>query len=85
MEKGSLGEVYHVATGKAVRIQEILDRLLKLSNIKMDVVQDKNKVRKSEAKRRVGSAQKLKESTGWVPRIGLQKSLEDILEWWQLN
>lgn len=83
MEKGQLGEVYHVASGRAVLIREILEQLLSLAKVEIKVVQDQEKLRRSDVKGLVGSAEKLREVTGWVPKIDLQHSLEDVLEWWR--
>lgn len=83
MEKGRRGEVYHVASGKVVRIKEVLERLLALTKVKMEIVQDPQKMRKADIKGLIGSADKLHEATGWEPRIDLQQSLADVLEWWR--
>lgn len=83
LEKGRVGEVYHVASGKLVSIREILDRLLKLSATKISVVPDPNKQRPSDVPALVGDASKLKEATGWQPQIALDQSLADILSWWR--
>lgn len=85
MEKGRMGEVYHVASGKAVRIKEVLERLLALTKVKMEIVQDQQKMRKADIKGLIGSADKLHEATGWEPKIELQQSLEDVLQWWRGN
>ena len=84
MEKGRLGEVYHVASEKAVKIEEVLERLLALAKVDMKVVQDERKMRKADVGGLAGSAQKLREETGWRPQIDLQHSLTDILDWWRM-
>lgn len=83
MEKGKLGEVYHVASGKAVLIQEILDRLLAMSKAQIRVEEDLTRLRASDIPILVGDASKLRATTGWETIIPLTQSLQDILNWWR--
>lgn len=83
MEKGQLGEVYHVASEKAVKIREILEKLVSLATIKLEIIQDQEKVRKSDVKVLAGSAKKLRDRTGWEAIISLDRSLGDILSYWR--
>lgn len=83
MEKGQLGEVYHVASEKAVRIREILEKLVALATIKLEIIQDQEKVRKSDIKVLAGSVMKLRNRTGWEASISLDRSLGDILSYWR--
>lgn len=83
MEKGKMGEVYHVASGKAVAIQEILDKLKQLSTAQIQVVQDPARLRPSDIPVLIGDATKLSALTGWTAQISLDQSLEDILNWWR--
>jgi GDP-4-dehydro-6-deoxy-D-mannose reductase len=83
LEKGVLGEVYHVASGTAVSIQSILDWLLSLSTKDITVEQDPGRMRPSDIPCLIGDADKLRQATGWQPNISLEQSLQDILEWWR--
>lgn len=83
MERGGLGEVYHVASGKAVSIAEILQKLLVLSRVKIEVKQDPERLRASDVPVLVGDYGKLNRVCGWEPEIVLDKSLKDILDWWR--
>lgn len=83
MEKGTVGEVYHVASGKAVSIQTVLDTLLGLSKIDIVVEQDPTRMRASDIKVLVGDATKLRQATGWQPEIPLAQSLRDVMDWWR--
>jgi GDP-4-dehydro-6-deoxy-D-mannose reductase len=83
MEKGASGEVYHVASGQAVGIEEVLEKLLALSPAKIRIFQDPEKMRPSDVPVLCGSAEKLYELTGWEATTPLSRSLEDILNWWR--
>jgi GDP-4-dehydro-6-deoxy-D-mannose reductase len=83
LEKGKVGEVYHVASGKAVSIQTILDQLLALSSARITVQPDPERMRPSDTSVVVGDASKLKKATGWQPEYSLETTLRDILEYWR--
>lgn len=83
LEKGELGQVYHVASGTAVTIQWVLDTLLSYSTTSISVEQDSERMRPSDVPVLVGDASKLSDATGWKPDIELTQTLQDILEWWR--
>lgn len=79
----SLGQVYNVASGQAVQIQQILDELLSMSSVPITVQEDPDRMRPSDIWRMAGDASKLTSQTGWTPHIPLRQSLRDILNWWR--
>jgi GDP-4-dehydro-6-deoxy-D-mannose reductase len=83
MEKGKLGEVYHVASGRGTAIGEIMEKLLQEARVEIKVKQDPEKMRPSDVPVLVGDAEKLKKATAWEPKISLDESLKDILNWWR--
>ncbi len=83
MERGRLGEVYNVASGRAVSIRQVLDKLLSLSGEEIMVEQDKSRLRPADVPVSVGDASKLRRATGWRPEISLDRSLADILNFWR--
>lgn len=85
LEKGEIGEVYHIASGRSVSIKNILDDLLKLTEVKIKVEQDPARTRPSDIPKLVGDASKIQKAIGWQPTIPLEKSLQDILDWWRAN
>jgi GDP-4-dehydro-6-deoxy-D-mannose reductase len=82
-EKGEDGEVYNVGTGKAMAMKEMLDILLSLSKAKVKIKVDPAKLRKADIPYLAGSSRKIKSRTGWEPRIPLEKTLQDLLEYWR--
>lgn len=85
LQSGKPGEVYNVASGRAVSIQLILDKLLEMSKVKISVEQDEELMRPVEVPVLVGDASKLKKETGnaWEPKITLEQTLADILNYWR--
>lgn len=83
-ERGVCG-VYNVASGRAVSIQHILDKLLELSEVEVEVEQDPKLMRPTDIPVLVGDSAKLRELTGWRPTISLDRSLKDVIGWWRKN
>jgi len=85
IKDGENGEVYHVASGKVVAVQQVLDILLKMSEVEIVVRQDPDQLRSSDVTVMVGDATKLREVTGWEQQYELTQSLTDILNFWRKN
>ena len=82
-QKGEPGEVYNICSGKAVKISQVLDTLLKLSKAKIKVVQDPARMRPSDVPILLGDNRKFCRQTGWKPTISLSKTLADLLNYWR--
>ncbi len=81
-EQGKPGEVYHVCSGSAHSIQEILDILLSFCDVEVEVVVDKEKIRPVKMPLIVGSLEKIRKELGWQPGIPLRESLLSAFEFW---
>ncbi|MDR3623869.1 MAG: GDP-mannose 4,6-dehydratase [Chlamydiales bacterium] len=83
LEKGENSEVYNVCTGVEHSLECILKELLKIAQVDASIGTSKNLMRPSEQRRMRGSFQKLKDHTGWSPKIPFHKTLQDILNGWE--
>lgn len=83
LQKGRPGEVYNIASGKGIKIRELLDKLVALSSVDLKIKQDPNRLRPSDVELLVGSAEKFKRATGWKPQIPFEKTLSDLLDYWR--
>jgi GDP-4-dehydro-6-deoxy-D-mannose reductase len=83
LEKGKSGEAYNICSGNPISGHEILEGLSKAANINPKVEQDPDKVRPSDTPVLVGSHDKLTADTGWQPKISLEKTLSDVIEYWK--
>ena len=81
--KATPGEVYNLASGKAVTIRELLDRLLALSDTEVDVQVDPERLRPSDVEILLGDFSKFRSDTGWEPTIPLDQTLKDTLDYWR--
>lgn len=83
LTKGKPGEVYNVGSGKAYSIKEVLDMLLKMCPIEVKVEQDPALMRPSDVPVTLCDYSKLQRDTGWEPSIPLEKTLEDVMDYWR--
>ncbi len=83
VEKCDPGEVYNIATGKAIKIADVLNMMLKMSKVKVEIKQDPARMRPSDVPILIGDASKFKAKTGWSPEIPFEKTAEDLLNYWR--
>jgi len=83
VEKCDPGEVYNIATGKAIKIADVLHMMLAMSKVKVEIKQDPARMRPSDVPILIGDASKFKEKTGWSPEIAFEKTAEDLLNYWR--
>ena len=80
-----LDTVYNVCSGRGVRLADLLTRLIALAGAKVEVRQDPARLRTSDIPVLVGDPSRLVAATGWEPRIGLDRTLGDLLEDWRVR
>jgi GDP-4-dehydro-6-deoxy-D-mannose reductase len=83
LEKCEPGEVYNICSGKAWRIQQVLDQLLSMTTAKIEVRRDPARLRPSDVPILLGDYSKFHRVTGWEPTIPFEQTLRDMLEHWR--
>jgi len=83
MENGTIGELYNIGSGNAYKIQDILDILLSLSNTKITVEIDPDKLRPSDVPIVQCDNSKIKSHINWVPQYDIKNTLKDTLDYWR--
>lgn len=83
LTKGEPGEVYNLGSGRAISIQFILDFFLAHSKVPITVEVDPARFRPVDTPMVYCDASKIKKQTGWQPRIPLEQTLADVLEYWR--
>lgn len=81
--RGARGEPYNVCSGHAIAAQAIVDGLVARAKVPIEVVTDPARFRPVDVPIVVGSYARLAALTGWSPSIPLDKTLDDLLEWWR--
>ena len=83
VEKCTPGDVYNICSGSTIKMRDILEKLMALSDKKIEIKQDPKKMRPSDVQILLGDCSKFKEKTGWKPEISFDKTLEDTLNYWR--
>ncbi len=83
LKKGTPGEVYNIASGKGIKIKELLNKLIEMTEQNIKIVTDPSRLRPSDVELLIGSNEKFKNATGWQPEIPFDKTLQDLLSYWR--
>ena len=83
VERGASGRIYNVASGVGRSIRSVLDGLVARSRVPVDVELDPTKLRPSDTPALVGDPSRLKHETGWASEFPLERTLDDLLEYWR--
>ncbi len=83
VNKARPGEVYNIASGQGIKIQELLNQLIALTGVEVEVRQDPERMRPSDVEILLGDCSKFRADTGWEPEIPFEQTLKDIVEYWR--
>jgi GDP-4-dehydro-6-deoxy-D-mannose reductase len=83
VEHGTTGEVYNVCSGRGTALDFILTYLIDKSTVPIAVKRAENKLKAHRTnKKMIGDNSKLHACTGWTPVIPIEKTLDDLYQWW---
>jgi GDP-4-dehydro-6-deoxy-D-mannose reductase len=82
-EHAARGDAFNVCSGRAVPIHDLVHGLVARSRVPIQIVVDPARFRPVDVPVVVGSAEKLRRATGWTPEIPLDRTLDDLLNWWR--
>ena len=83
VNKCKAGEVYNIGGNRTMTIGEALDMLLSYTKTKLEIKVDPKLLRPSDVTLQIPCIDKFKNDTGWEPKIPLEKTLRDILDYWR--
>jgi GDP-4-dehydro-6-deoxy-D-mannose reductase len=83
LEAGAPSEVYNVASGEGVRVGDLLKILLNAAGLSSSIVVEDPTRRPGDPGSLVGDVAKIRSAVGWQPKVSLEKSLVDTLNWYR--
>ena len=83
LTRGRLGECYNVCSGRARSIRELIDELVSISGVHIRIESEEARRRDGEVEVVCGSPEKIRATIGWRPKIPLQQTLNDLLDYWR--
>ena len=83
VERGTPGVVYNICSGRAPRMQDVLDGLRARARAPVDVETDPALYRPHDAPIVIGDHTRLTHDTSWQATIPLEHTLDDLLDFWR--
>lgn len=83
LECGQPGRPYNVCSGRAITIRHLLDLLAERARVPVTVQVDPARLRPNDIPLLVGDPSRLHDELGWSPEISLERTLDDLLEYWR--
>jgi GDP-4-dehydro-6-deoxy-D-mannose reductase len=77
------GGAYNVASGRAVTVRELIELVRSASRLPVRHEVDRSRVRAHDVPEVRGSAQRLRQATGWKPELPLERTVADALDAWR--
>jgi GDP-4-dehydro-6-deoxy-D-mannose reductase len=77
VDGGVPGEIYNVCSGRPIAIADVLRQLIEAAHVAVEVREDPERMRPSDVPMSYGDPSKLRDATGWEPRVPLTRSLRD--------
>jgi GDP-4-dehydro-6-deoxy-D-mannose reductase len=77
VERGVAGEVYNVASGRALSIAEALERLVRVSGLEVTLEEDPERLRPVDVPLLCGDSGRLR-ALGWCDRHGFDAAIEEL-------
>lgn len=79
---GKKGDAYNFCSGQSIEIGELLQRLIKVSELDVEVREDPERLRPVDIMDLYGSHEKASRDFGWKPRINLDGTLHSLFAFW---
>ena len=83
LEKGGSGEIYNVCSGKGTSLKEIIDQMAEVLNIDVKIDVDPGLIRPGDNPIIIGSNEKITKSIDWQTTYTLEKSIREIIQYWE--
>jgi GDP-4-dehydro-6-deoxy-D-mannose reductase len=83
VQRGTAGRPYNVCSGETYRVRDLLDALTGRSSTSIRIEIDPDRLRPSDNPIIAGDRSRILTETGWQPRIPIDRTLEDLLDYWR--
>ena len=80
---GRAGEVFNVCSGVAIAIRDLLERLIARAHVPVRIRVDRARYRPNDTPLLVGDRSRAEQRLQWAPQIPLDRTLDDLLEYWR--
>ena len=77
------GGAFNVCSGRSASVAQLVEAVAAQARIAVHHEVDPARLRVNDARTMLGSHDRLSEATGWEPRIALEQTVGDTLDWWR--
>ena len=77
------GRPFNICSARAWRIGDLLEELVRLARVPVAVATDPSRRRPHDVPVMQGDATRLRSELGWMPRLSVETTLRDTLDWWR--
>ncbi len=81
-QKGKKGNIYNICSGKGISLNEVIKIMANKLEISITHHIDRSLLRPNDNKAIVGSNEKIKNDTSWIPYYSIEQSLKDVLDFY---
>ncbi len=85
MSLGQSGRAYNVCSGTATAVGAMLDALLSRAAVPVQLEHAADRLRPNDVPVMFGDRSRIESEVGWTPRIPLEQTLADTLEYWRAH
>ena len=79
-DRGEVGQIYNVCSGRSYAIGELIDMMAEIAGVEVTVERDPERARSVDIPEMVGDASKLRSATSWSPEIDIRETLKGLLD-----
>jgi len=83
MRDAPAGRAYNICSGRAWKIGDLLEELLHFARLQITITVDPQRMRPNDVPVVQGDASRIRAELGWEPKIPVEQTLSDTLEWWR--
>ena len=83
MQSATPGIPYNVCSGTPVAIRTLVNLFIAKARVPIEVTQDPARLRPNDTPLVLGDRTRIQADTGWEPQIPLEKTVDDLLDYWR--
>ena len=83
VEKGRPARPYNICSGRAYRIGDLLETMLRLARVRITTTVDPSRLRPSDTPVVLGNPTRIAAEVGWRATIPIDDTLGDLLDYWR--
>ena len=83
LDKGGIGEIYNVCSGRAVLLADVVRILRENCSATVQIEIDPARVRPNEVPQMLGDPGKIQRLTGWSAKLPIESTLQALLAYWR--